>query len=210
MTQSLSQVSLAALPAGAQQQVRHAIACLETTSEPLEARHYPALLDPALRRTVELCLDLAGRALIARPDGTYLSGFADDICSQLAADGIGVLPPVERAVLALVLLLSVAVPRASGVNSGTGWTDGEPVRKANLHKCRIPDTRVDTAVTRLRYLGLIAYGEKKHIVGGPQLDRLTPVQSQRLWEDLILIAAPHSMDAAVIRRRRERNFGAIA
>lgn len=210
MTSSLTPVSLAALPAGQQQQVCHALACLEIAGEPLEARHYPALLDPALRRTVELCLDLAGRALIARSDGTYMSGFADDICARLAADGIGVLRPTERAVLTLVLLLSVAVPRAAGTNTGTRWTDGEPVRKTDLHKCRIPDTRVDAAVTRLRYRGLIAYGERKHIVGGPQLDRLTPAQSERLWEDLILIAAPHSMDAAVIRRRRERNLGASA
>lgn len=190
-----------------QQHVRHALACLECARDPLDPRHYPALSDPALRAVLDKCLDLTGRALIAHPDGTYLTGFADDICARLAHEGLGVLPPTERAVLALVLLLSVAMPRAAGVNTGTRWTDGEPVSKADLHKCRIPDGRVDAALTRLGHLGLVAYAGRRQRRGGPQLDRLTPAQSNQLWEDLVLIAAPDSMESAVIRRNRARALG---
>ena len=112
------------------------------------------------------------------------------------------LPPADRAVLILILLHCVAIPRAAGRIRGDGWLDAEPVTKTELHKSQIADYKIDNAVSRLRDAGLIRYGPQRSILPGPQLARLTPAASARLWEELVLVASPHGAMADVIRRRR--------
>jgi hypothetical protein len=105
-------------------------------------------------------------------------------------------------VLTLVLLHCVAIPRAQGKITGESWTAGEPVSLTELKKSQIADYRVEDSVRRLRDAGILRYGPKRSILPGPQLLRLTPAASTRIWEDLVLVAAPHSVLAEVIGRRR--------
>jgi hypothetical protein len=192
---------LAALSPTRQADVLAALAAVETADEPVAATGFRALLDPGLRATLARCLAETGRVLLP-VGGGYLSGYDDTIAARLAADGLGVLGAEDRAVLTLVLLRCVAIPRARGRIDGTSWTDAEPTTKAELAKSKLPRTTIDAAVRRLRDAGLLAYGAKRMILPGPQFARLTPRTSAALWENLILVAAPHGVMADVIRRRR--------
>lgn len=206
MTTAYPTPTLAEEPPGRQADILLAIAAVESSRGPVLARHLKGLIDPSLRRVVEACLNEAGRTLVPSQDGlAFASGFRDDITEALVARGHGVLSADDRAVLALVLLLSVAVPRARGSNKGTGWTDGDVITVDELKRSQIPDYRVKESLSRLRNLGLVAYGGNHQIRPGPQLDRLTPAASGRLWEDLILIAAPDSVEALHIQTRRTQD-----
>jgi hypothetical protein len=189
------------LPAHRQADVLAAIAAVETADVPVLKNDFRALADPSLRATLSRCLAEAGRVLLPVGRG-FLSGYDDTVAQCLAARGIGVLPPEDRAVLILILLHCVAIPRAAGRVTGTGWLDAEPVTKAELHKSQLADYRINNAVGRLRDAGLVRYGPQRSILPGPQLARLTPAASARLWEELVLVAAPHGAMADVIRRRR--------
>lgn len=178
-----------------------ALAAVETADQPVVPDGFRGLLDPALRATLERCLAEQGRVLLRIGDG-YLSGYDDKIGDRLAAEGIGVLRPDDRAVLTLVLLHSVAVPRAAGRVAGQSWTDGEPTTKQQLVKSKVPENKVRAAVQRLRDAGILRYGARRSILPGPQLARLTPRASATLWENLILLAQPHGVMGDVIRRRR--------
>jgi hypothetical protein len=192
---------LAELPAPRQADVLAALSAVETADAPVAQRDFRALADPALRACLSRCLAEAGRVLLP-VGGGYLTGYDDTVAARLAADGVGVLPPDDRAVLILILLHCVAIPRAAGRIAGNGWLDAEPVTKAELHKSQLADYKIDNAVRRLRDVGLIRYGAQRSILPGPQLARLTPAASARLWEELVLVAAPHGAMADVIRRRR--------
>lgn len=192
---------LAELPAPRQADVLAALAAVETADAPVAQRDFRALADPALRASLSRCLAEAGRVLLPVPGG-YLSGYDDKVAARLTAEGIGVLPPDDRAVLILILLHCVAIPRAAGRIAVSGWLDAESVTKAELHKSQLADYKIDNAVRRLRDAGLVRYGAQRSILPGPQLARLTPTASARLWEELVLVAAPHGAMADVIRRRR--------
>jgi hypothetical protein len=189
------------LPPARQADVLAALAAVETADVPVAGQGFRALHDPALRATLSRCLAEAGRVLITTDSG-YLSGYDDRVAERLAADGVGVLPDDDRAVLTLVLLHCVAIPRAQGRITGSSWTTGEPVSMSELKKSQVADYRVEESVRRLRDAGILRYGPHRSILPGPQLARLTPAASARLWEDLVLVAAPHSVMAQVIRRRR--------
>jgi hypothetical protein len=184
-----------------QADVLAALAAVETADSPVAPSGFRGLLDPALRATLEHCLGEQGRVLLRVRDG-YLSGYDDLIGQRLAGAGIGVLRPDDRAVLTLVLLHSVAIPRAAGRVRGQGWTDGEPTTKQQLVKSQVPENKVRAAVQRLRDAGILRYGARRSILPGPQLARLTPQVSATLWENLILLAQPHGVMGDVIRRRR--------
>lgn len=192
---------LADLPPARQADVLAALAAVETADSPVAGRGFRALQDPALRATLSSCLAEAGRVLVTVGDG-YLSGYDDRVAERLVQQGIGVLPADDRAVLVLVLLHCVAIPRAQGRLSGASWTEAEPVTMGELKKSQIADYRVEDAVRRLRDAGILRYGPQRSILPGPQLTRLTPAASDRLWEDLVLVAAPDGVTAEVIRRRR--------
>jgi hypothetical protein len=181
-----------------------AIAALEATEGEVHERDFPALLDPDLRECVQQCLHEAGRVLI-RTEGGYTSGYADDVAEALAAEGIGLLSENERAVLVLVLLHSVAIPRARGRIIGSGWANGVPVPREEIGVSQVPSTIVRNCLRRLEERRLIeSVGRNREVAPGPQLSRLTPAASARLWEDLVLLAEPDGVMAAVILRRRRR------
>lgn len=181
-----------------------AIAALEAADGTVREVDFPALLDPDLRECVQRCLDEAGRTLI-KTDGGYASGYADEIASALADEEIGLLDESERAVLVLVLLHSVAIPRAKGRIMGSGWVNGEPVPRKEIAVSQVPDTMVRDCLSRLEKRKLIrSVGRSRNVVPGPQFARLTPAVSARLWEDLILLAEPDGVMAGVIHRRRKR------
>jgi len=190
------------LSAARQAEVLAALAAVETADEPVAAAGFRALLDPSLKATLSRCLAEAGRVLLSVDGRGYLSGYDDTIGARLAADGIGVLRPDDRAVLTLVLLRCVAIPRAKGRIASTSWTDGEPTTKPELAVSKVPRSTIDASVRRLRNAGLLRYGHKRTILPGPQLARLTPKVSDALWENLVLVAQPHGVMADVIRRRR--------
>lgn len=196
-------VALADLPLARQADVLAALAAVETADEPVQPGGFRALLDPSLTAALRRCLADAGRILL-RVDGGWLSGYDDTVAARLADEGTGVLRADDRAVLALVLLHTVAIPRARG-KTGTSWTDAEPTSKDELAKSKIPRKTIDASVSRLRDAGVLAYGAKHRIVPGPQFARLTEKASASLWEELVLVAQPHGVMAQVIRRRRAAN-----
>jgi hypothetical protein len=144
----------------------------------------------------------SGRVLIETAAG-FLSGYDDDIADRLAAEGIGVLPEDDRAVLALVLLHTVAIPRARGDLPATDDWTGAPVPRERLHDSRqLSGVRIDAALRRLQDAGILRPGGRPSIVPGPQFARLTPAASRRLFEELVLLAEPGGALADSIRRRR--------
>jgi hypothetical protein len=186
-----------------QSAVLDAIGALELADGPVPAT-LPALAEPALRAIVAARLAGCGRVLMQRPDG-FVSGYDDTIANELLARGIGCLHRTDRAVLALVLLRTVAIPRARGKLTGDEWVQAQTVATTveelaqNRH---LTKTAITTSVRRLRGLGLIRVGHRSDIVPGPQFQRLTPGRSSALWEDLLLLTAPSSSYARVIRARR--------
>lgn len=182
--------------------VLEAVAALEHAAEPVDFARFPALDDPGLRALVGEALAEVGRVVLRLPVG-YVSGYDDEIADRLAAEGIGVLDPIDGAVLAVVLLRGVAVPRARGRITGEQWTDAEPITIDDIALNRhLSKTHIKAAVRRLRAAGILRPGHRADLVPGPQFERLTAARSQRLWEDLVLVSRPDGMLAAVIRRRR--------
>ena len=179
-----------------------AVAAVETADVPVSADAFGALRDPALRDAVQCVLAATGRTLIEHGGG-WLSGYDDRIADRLAADGLGVLAPKDRAVLALVLLLTVAIPRARGRVSADDWTDAIPTSMDELERNRhLTQKDIRASLRRLRSAGILRPGHRAAIAPGPQFLRLTGDRSGRLSEDLVLLCHPDGMLAHVIRRRR--------
>ena len=193
------------LTPSARDTVAAAITALESSDEPVSARQFQALYDPALKAVVAEELDRVGRVLLELDDG-YTSGFADDAATELATRGIGQLCEQDRAVLALVLLHAVAIPRARGKVDGDAWADASDFDAAKLSQewsnPNLTAKAITESLRRLRDAGILKRGHRATPTPGPQFLRLTPARSSRLWENLVLLSAPDSMLAAVIRRRR--------
>src|SRR5258707_9981612 len=185
--------------------VRDAIAALEVAEGVVPAAAFPALQDPALRSAVTHRLGACGRVLISVGAG-WVSGYDDEVADTLGELGIGLLSPTDRAVLALVLLRTVAIPRARGELSGNAWVtpDGaRPTTVAELNHNRHHTKRQITESLRtVRTLGLLKPGHRSGIVPGPALYRLSGQRAAWLWEDLLMLAAPESSYARVLRARR--------
>lgn len=194
--------ALADLSPARQSEVLAALTAVETAVEPVPRTSLRALVDEGLRATLTAALAEAGRVLI-ETDAGFLSGYDDTIAERLAADGIGLLPEDDRAVLALVLLHAVAIPRARGdLPASDDWT-GVPVARERLHDSRqISGVRIDAALRRLQDAGILRSGGRPSIVPGPQFGRLTPDASRQLFEELVLLAEPGGALADSIRRRR--------
>ena len=183
-------------------EVLAAAAAVDVADEPVPAQAFRALADPALRAAVDEALSAAGRCLVAHETG-WLSGYHDDIADRLVAEGLGVLEPKDRAVLALVLLHTVAIPRARGRIESEDWTVSVPTTVEELERSRsLSGTDIRRALRRLRTLGVMRYGHRSAIAPGPQFLRLTQERNARLWEELVLLCRPEGMLAQVIRRRR--------
>ncbi|MFD9595926.1 hypothetical protein ACFWA9_24705 [Kitasatospora sp. NPDC059973] len=186
-------------------------AALEYGSELASEAALPALRDAALRHLLERMLQRTGRTLVRT--GTYLwtSGYRDDISAELAANGWGILPPLERAALILVLIHSVAIPRAEGRLVGDDWQSPHPTTPTCLRKLSQVhgQRRLSDALRWLRTAGLVrvARGADPGTTGasyvpGPALHRLTPAARQRLQENLILAVGPDTALATAIMVRR--------
>jgi hypothetical protein len=185
-------------------EVMAAVVALETSDEPVGERELPALRDGGLRDIVGEVLADGGRCLLELGDGSFTSGYADDVADELIELGLGKLGEVDRAVLAVVLLHTVAIPRAAGRITSPDWTQAETVSRDVLHQCRaLPNSEIDQAVRRLSARGILRRGHRAGIRPGPQFLRLTEARSRALWEDMVLLCKPHGAQAAHIRRRRD-------
>lgn len=194
---------LQSLSEEARSEVLAALAAVETADAPVPGDAYRGLADPSLRGTLEEALQTAGRTLIAR-DGGWLSGYRNDVADRLAEEGLGVLRPKDRAVLALVLLHTVAIPRARGrIDAEAPWTEAEPTTLEELERNRhLTQVDIKRSLRRLRSMGVLRYGHRAAIAPGPQFLRLTEARSAWLWEELLLLCQPDGMLAILIRRRR--------
>lgn len=202
MSRPLSRPRLAQLEPRAQMDVLVAVRAVEEAEQPVPRTAFRALADATLRAVVERILDESGRVLLDTPQG-LLSGYADDVREALADDDLGVLPPDDRAVLCLVLLHAVAIPRARGtIARDAAWTVAEAVERQVLSASKLPDTVIKASVRRLRDAGILAYGNHRWIVPGPQFARLTPATIEWVFEELIMLAEPEGLLAESVRRRR--------
>lgn len=187
-------------------EVLAAAAAVDAADAPIPAQAFRALTDPALRATVDGVLSMAGRCLVQHDSG-WLSGYRDDIADRLVEEGLGVLDPKDRAVLALVLLHTVAIPRARGRIESENWLLSEPTTVEELERNRhLTSTDIRRSLRRLRTLGVLRQGHRAAIAPGPQFLRLTCERNARLWEELVLLCRPEGMLAQVIRRRRAQRL----
>ena len=198
---------LRALNEVARVDVLAAAAAVDVADAPVPTEAFRALTDPGLRAAVEDALSAAGRCLVQH-DGGWMSGYRDDIADRLVEQGLGVLKPKDRAVLALVLLHTVAIPRARGRIESEDWTLSEATTVEELERNRhLNASDIRRSLRRLRTLGVLRHGHRSAIAPGPQFLRLTHERNARLWEELVLLCRPEGMLAQVIRRRRSERLG---
>jgi len=185
---------------------------VEHGAEPVQEARFAALRDPALRRALGEMLALRGRALVQHRE-RWTSGYDDAVAALVSdhaptdagsANGLGA---SERAVLTLVLVHSVAIPRAEGLLPEDSWLSPHPTPVDELRRhTQVPIGELEAALRVLRHAGLLtqvkAGEEAGGYVPGPQFHRLTPMARRRLQEELILAAGPDTPLAAAVRARR--------
>nr|BFE81097.1 hypothetical protein GCM10020093_036980 [Planobispora longispora] len=179
-----------------------AFMAVEHAAEPVHEARFPALRDPALRRVLAELLQRRGRVLVPGRE-VWTSGYADDVAAEA-----GTAPgEAERAVLTLVLIHSVAIPRAEGVLPADSWSSPFPTQVEELRRhTMMPIGELEAALRALRHAGLLtqvkAGEEAGGYVPGPQFHRLTGRARRRLQEELILAAGPNTPLAAAVRAKR--------
>jgi hypothetical protein len=183
--------------------VRAAVTALENAQAPVTRADLGMLADPAIRRAVENALAACGRILILTPEGSWTTGYPDHVAAALAREQVGTLGQEQRAVLALVLLRAVAIPRAQGRLDEAWTSSGHPVTLDELAANRqVNRTMISDALQGLRAAGYVASAPSGGYILGPAMTRLTPAGIQALWEDLIILARPGGYLAERIRSRR--------
>lgn len=183
--------------------VRAAVTVLENAQGPVARSDLSMLADPAIRHATENALAGCGRALILTPEGSWTTGYPDHIASTLAREQAGTLGKEQRAVLALVLLRAVAIPRAQGRLDGAWTSSSHPVTLDELAANRqVSRTKISDALQGLRAAGYIASTPSGGYIPGPAMARLSPAGAEALWEDLIVLARPNGYMAERIRARR--------
>ncbi|GAA2107226.1 hypothetical protein [Actinomadura alba] len=189
-----------------------AFMAVEQAAEPVPEPTFAALREPSQRRVVEEMLALVGRTLIRSRD-RWISGYRDEVAAELARDPACGQREEDRAVLVLVLIHSVAIPRAEGLLTEDSWMSPVPTSVEELRKrSQLPIGELESALRRLRAAGLV--GQVKAgddtaggFVPGPQFHRLTAAARRRLQEELILAAGPDSPLAGAVRARRRDRSG---
>lgn len=186
-------------------EVLAAFSAVQYAAQPVAEVQLAGLRDVTLRRQVQRMLKLIGRTLV-NVDGTHwTSGYLDDVAETLTAQGWQPLSAVDRAVLVLVLVHSVAIPRSEGILTGDSWKSARPTTVDELRTSKISSEDRRLTLQRLRAAGLVQLAGDRtggpSYVPGPQLQRLTPAARRRLQDQLILAAAPASPIAAAIRAR---------
>jgi len=192
-------------PAGGAETVVHAaVTVLETARGSVARSDLPWLADPAIRRAVQAALAGCGRALVPAPDGGWTTGYLDPIAQALAKEQAGTLTSLERAVLALILLRTVAIPRAQGRHHHDGWAGTDhPVTLDELGTNRqLSRAAITSGIRGLRTAGYVATTSSGGYIPGPALARLSTASREALWEDLVLLARPDGYMAEKIRARR--------
>ncbi|MBB2911565.1 hypothetical protein FHS43_002838 [Streptosporangium becharense] len=179
-----------------------AFMAVEHAAEPVHEARFAALRDPVPRRALAEMLRRRGRVLVQDREA-WTSGYADETTAGADA-GPG---EAERAVLVLVLVHSVAIPRADGLLPADSWLSPFPAQVEELRRhTRLPIGELEAALRTLRHAGLVtqvkAGEEAGGYVPGPQFHRLTPRARRRLQEELILAAGPHTPLAAAVRANR--------
>ncbi|WP_433517636.1 hypothetical protein ACQP2T_20090 [Nonomuraea sp. CA-143628] len=197
-----------------------AFMAVEHGAEPVLEARFGGLRDPALRHTLGEMLARRGRTLIQHRE-RWTSGYDDAYRAEPAPAGAGSgvgagssgsgaaagLGESERAVLTLVLVHSVAIPRAEGLLPDDTWLSPHPTPVDELRRhTQLPIGELEAALRMLRHAGLLTQVKAGEEAGGyapgPQFHRLTPAARRRLQEELILAAGPHSPLAAAVRARR--------
>ena len=203
--------ALGDLPDRHRDEVLAAFAALEHGAHPVHEAQLFAVRDATLRSALQSLLHEVGRTLVPVGPHLWTSGYRDDVSAALTTAGVTPYGVVERAVLVLVLVHSVAVPRSTGTLDRDSWASTHPTPVDELYKySQLPRTEVRGALARLRAAGLVQLvpergrgaGQGAAYLPGPQLQRLTPAARRRLGEDLVLAAAPDTPLAAAIRARR--------
>jgi biotin operon repressor len=191
--------------------VRAAVTALENAQGPISRSELGMLADPAIRRAVGNALAACGRTLILTPEGSWTTGYPDHVAVALARAQVGTLGQELRAVLALVLLRAVAIPRAQGRLDGAWTSSSHPVTLDELAANRqVNRTRISDALQGLRAAGYIASAPSGGYILGPAMTRLSPAGVQALWEDLIVLTRPGGYLAERIRSRRADSPAAAA
>jgi hypothetical protein len=199
---------LAELSERHREEVLAGYAALEHSAEPVPEGLLLALRDATLRRSLQQLLHRVGRTLIKVGNAQWTSGYRDDVQAELTKDGWHPLERIDRAILTLVLVHSVAIPRSEGSLDTDSWTSPHPTSPDEIYKhSHLPREEARTSLGRLRAAGLLQL-DRRHGAGyipGPQFYRLTPAVRRRLQEELILAAGPDTPLAAAIRIRRLHN-----
>ncbi|MFD8534372.1 hypothetical protein ACFV0L_43880 [Streptosporangium canum] len=179
-----------------------AFMAVEHAAEPVHEARLPALRDPVLRRALTEMLQRRGRVLIQDREA-WTSGYAPEV-TAVTGTTVG---EAERAVLVLVLIHSVAIPRADGLLPADSWLSPFPAQLEELRRhTRLPIGELEAALRTLRHAGLVSQVKAGEEAGGytpgPQFHRLTPQARRGLQEELILAAGPHTPLAAAVRANR--------
>ncbi|MBM2615203.1 hypothetical protein JIG36_06455 [Actinoplanes sp. LDG1-06] len=203
---------LATLTDRRREMVEAAYALLENATEPVHRQYLPALGDATSQERLRELLRRTGRTLVSVDGLHFTSGFDDAVRAELTGLGWQPLPLADRAVLVLVLVYSVAIPRSEELISQDSWASPYPATLQDiLRDSKVPATEARAALGRLTACGLlrnIRAGEQDGgYVPGPQLNRLTPAAREQLQDQLILAAAPDHPLAAAIRERRRHDPG---
>jgi DNA-binding transcriptional ArsR family regulator len=201
---------LAELSERHREEVLAAYAALEHSAEPVHEVLLLALRDATLRRSLEQLLHEIGRTLVKVSASHWTSGYRDDIRRELTRTGWNPLEQIDRAILTLVLVHSVAIPRSEGGLDADTWTSPHPTPPDEIFRhSHLPREETRTALGRLRAAGLVQIDRRRGTgyVPGPQFYRLTPDARRRLQEELILAAGPDTPLAAAIRIRRLHQQG---
>ena len=192
------------------EEVLAAYAALEHSAEPVGEVLLLALRDATLRSSLEQLLHGVGRTLVRVGNSHWTSGYRDDVRRELTRDGWHPLERIDRAILTLVLVHSVAIPRSEGGLDTDTWTSPHPTAPDEIFRhSHLPREETRTALGRLRAAGLVQIDRRRGTgyVPGPQFYRLTPQARRRLQEELILAAGPDTPLAAAIRIRRLHQQG---
>src|SRR5450631_2942546 len=120
-TQPLFTRALADLPERHRDEVLAAFAALEHGSAAVHEANALALRDATLRSSLHGLLHELGRTLVPAGPHLWTTGYRDDVAAELTADGWHPLPVIDRAVLVLILIHSVAIPRSQGTLDRDSW-----------------------------------------------------------------------------------------
>ena len=207
--EAVFEVVLAELSERHREEVLAGYAALEYSAEPVHEALLLALRDATLRRSLEQVLNRVGRTMVKVGTVHWTSGYRDDVAGELTAGGWHPLERIDRAILALVLIHSVAIPRSEGGlridQDADAWMSPHPTSPDEIFRhSHLPREEARVSLGRLRAAGLLQLDRRKGTgyIPGPQFNRLTPGARRRLQEELILAAGPDTPLAAAIRVRR--------